>query len=121
MSYLLVLKACVNFVKVFEDFIATIYEELGGIKTLGYGVTGALIAGMTTITEVKASAILENIMNGPLFGTQLNRRLTNNKVTLLIITLKAKLVLYGEVNYINKKTVENITNEKHTGLVENFE
>jgi len=43
------------------------------------------------------------------------------RATKLIITLKAKLVLYGEANYINKETVKNTTNEKYTGLAESYE
>ena len=59
----LVSKNCVEFVKRFEGFSATPYNDCVGVRTLGYGMTGAEIANLTYITEERASQMLEDWMN----------------------------------------------------------
>lgn len=59
----LVSKNCVEFVKRFEGFSATPYNDCVGVRTLGYGMTGAEIANLTYVTEEQASQMLEDWMN----------------------------------------------------------
>ena len=59
----LVSKECVDFVKRFEGFYPTIYFDIVGVKTLGYGMTGKEIEGLKTVTETQASEMLEDLLN----------------------------------------------------------
>ena len=59
----LISKNCVNFIKSFEGFSSTAYRDIVGVKTLGYGMTGKEISGLTYVTEVQASNILETLLN----------------------------------------------------------
>lgn len=63
MATKLVSKQCVDFVKSFEGFSATPYIDCVGVKTLGYGMTGKEIAGLTSVTEAQAAQMLEDLMN----------------------------------------------------------
>lgn len=59
----LVSKELVNFVKGFEGFSPTTYLDPVGVRTLGYGMTGPEIEGLTSVTEEQASNILEDLLN----------------------------------------------------------
>lgn len=59
----LVSKQCVDFVKSFEGFSATPYRDCVGVLTLGYGMTGKEITGISSVTEAQASQMLENLLN----------------------------------------------------------
>ena len=59
----LVSPQCVDFVKSFEGFSATSYRDCVGVKTIGYGMTGAEIAGLSSVTEKQASEMLKNLLN----------------------------------------------------------
>ncbi|MPU14864.1 glycoside hydrolase family protein [Acinetobacter baumannii] len=59
----LVSKQCVDFVKEFEGFYPTPYYDIVGVKTLGYGMTGKEIEGLSSVTEAQASRMLENLLN----------------------------------------------------------
>lgn len=59
----LVSKELVDFVKSFEGFSATKYNDGTGVMTLGYGMTGEEIRGLDTVTEQQASDMLENLLN----------------------------------------------------------
>jgi len=53
----------VNFVKGFEGFRGSVYNDMVGVATLGYGMTGSAIKGLTNITEMVASNMLEDLIN----------------------------------------------------------
>lgn len=59
----LVSPQCVDFVKSFEGFSATPYLDCVGVKTIGYGMTGTEIEGLSSVTETKASEMLKNLLN----------------------------------------------------------
>lgn len=59
----LVSKELVNFVKGFEGFSATVYNDCVGVPTIGYGMTGNEIRGLTYLTEEQASNMLEELLN----------------------------------------------------------
>ena len=81
MSNLKISVTGVDFIKSFEGFRATVYKDLVGVSTLGFGFTGNLISGMTSITLAKATTMLETILNNN-YGTAINKSLTANNVTL---------------------------------------
>lgn len=59
----LVSKQLVDFVKGFEGFYPQPYYDCVGVKTLGYGMTGNEIAGISYVTEEQASKMLEDLLN----------------------------------------------------------
>lgn len=59
----LVSKQCVDFVKSFEGFSATPYDDGTGVMTIGYGLIGDEIKGRTYISEPEAAAELEDLLN----------------------------------------------------------
>lgn len=59
----LVSKQCVDFVKRFEGFYPKPYYDIVGVKTLGYGMTGKEIEGLSSVTEPQASKMLEDLLN----------------------------------------------------------
>jgi len=81
MSNLLISMKCVNLAKSFEGFVSTIYNDPVGIPTLGYGMTGDLIAGLTYVTESQASTLLENLLNNN-YATPIKADLDSRKVVL---------------------------------------
>ena len=54
---------CVNIIKQFEGFSATVYKDIVGVPTLGYGLTGTLIGGLTKVTESQATDLLKQALN----------------------------------------------------------
>lgn len=59
----LVSSNCVDFVKSFEGFSAVPYYDEVGVKTLGYGMTGSEIEGMTYVSESQATQMLEDLLD----------------------------------------------------------
>ncbi|QXE20011.1 glycoside hydrolase family protein [Clostridium sp. 001] len=59
----LVSKQLVDFVKGFEGFSSTVYRDEVGVPTLGYGMTGEEITGLTSVTEEQATNMLEDWLN----------------------------------------------------------
>ncbi|MBN1062709.1 cell wall-binding protein [Clostridium botulinum] len=59
----LVSEACINFIKSWEGFFAKPYYDMVGVLTLGYGMTGDEIKGLSSITESKASDMLKDLIN----------------------------------------------------------
>ncbi|GAA0076211.1 hypothetical protein UT300005_05890 [Clostridium sp. CTA-5] len=59
----LVSDACINFIKSWEGFSATPYYDEVGVLTLGYGMTGDEIKGLSSVTENQASEMLKNLVN----------------------------------------------------------
>jgi len=59
----LVSKECIKFVKGFEGFEPYTKNDMVGVPTLGYGMTGNEIKGINHVTEVQASNMLEELIN----------------------------------------------------------
>lgn len=59
----LVSEQCINFVKQFEGFCADVEPDCVGVPTLGYGMTGQEIAGLSHVTEEQATQLLRNHIN----------------------------------------------------------
>ncbi|EES48291.1 glycoside hydrolase family protein [Clostridium botulinum] len=59
----LVSEACINFIKSWEGFFSKPYYDMVGVLTLGYGMTGDEIKGLSSITESKASKMLKDLIN----------------------------------------------------------
>lgn len=59
----LVSDSLIDFVKSFEGFSATKYQDEVGVWTLGYGMTGEEIENLTTVTEEQATQMVKNWIN----------------------------------------------------------
>jgi GH24 family phage-related lysozyme (muramidase) len=59
----LVSEAGIDFIKSWEGFYPVPYTDCVGVLTLGYGMTGDEITGLTSITEPEASAMLKDWIN----------------------------------------------------------
>jgi peptidoglycan hydrolase-like protein with peptidoglycan-binding domain/GH24 family phage-related lysozyme (muramidase) len=59
----LVSRQCVDFVKSFEGFSPTVYDDGTGVMTLGYGMTGSEIEGISSVTEEQATEMLEDLLD----------------------------------------------------------
>ena len=59
----LVSDALIDFVKSWEGFSATPYYDVVGVKTLGYGMTGNEIEGLSSVTEEEATSMLKDWIN----------------------------------------------------------
>ena len=77
----LVSKECVNFVKSFEGFSSKPYYDEVGVLTLGYGMTGDEIKGLSSVTEEQASSMLEDWLNKK-YASVLKSDLDNRGITL---------------------------------------
>lgn len=77
----LVSKECIAFIKKFEGFSATVYNDMVGVPTLGYGMTGKEIKGLTKVTEVQASDMLTRLVNDN-YATPIKKDLDSKKVLL---------------------------------------
>lgn len=52
--------SCIDFIKSWEGFSSTPYFDEVGVKTLGYGMTGEEIEGISSITEEEATNMLKD-------------------------------------------------------------
>lgn len=77
----LISKVCVDFIKKFEGFYPMVYKDMVGVPTIGYGMTGKEIAGLTYISEPKASEMLENLLNDK-YASVIKKDLDSKKVML---------------------------------------
>lgn len=77
----LVSKQCIDFIKSFEGFSATPYLDCVGVRTLGYGMTGKEIEGLSYVTEEQASIMLEDLLNNK-YATPLKSDLDSKGVKL---------------------------------------
>jgi len=71
----------VNFVKGFEGFSPIVYKDCVGVNTLGYGMTGALIKGLSDITEEQATTMLSDLLNNN-YADPIKNDLNNKGVVL---------------------------------------
>lgn len=59
----LVSNECIDFIKSWEGFSATPYRDEVNILTLGYGMTGEEIQGISEVTEEEATSMLKDWIN----------------------------------------------------------
>ena len=59
----LVTDSLINFIKSWEGFSATPYYDEVGVLTLGYGMTGEEIQGISAVTEEQATEMLKDWIN----------------------------------------------------------
>lgn len=59
----LVSQECIDFIKSWEGFYPEPYVDCVGVLTLGYGMTGDEIKGLSSVTEPQASEMLKNLIN----------------------------------------------------------
>ncbi|MBW6409284.1 lysozyme [Clostridium weizhouense] len=77
----LVSDACINFIKSWEGFSATPYYDTVGVLTLGYGMTGDEIKGLSNITESQASEMLRELVNNK-YAKAIKKDLDSKGITL---------------------------------------
>lgn len=59
----LVSEECIDFIKSWEGFYSTPYYDEVGVLTLGYGMTGEEIQGISEVTESQATQMLKDWIN----------------------------------------------------------
>jgi len=62
----------IYFIKQMEGFAPSVYNDVVGVKTLGYGLTGKEIEGLNDITEEKATKLLAKYVNENYFSPVLS-------------------------------------------------
>ena len=62
----------IYFIKQMEGFAPSVYKDVVGVKTLGYGLTGKEIEGLNNITEEKATELLAKYINENYFSPVLS-------------------------------------------------
>lgn len=77
----LVSDTCIDFIKSWEGFSATPYRDEVGVLTLGYGMTGKEIDGLTEVTEEEATSMLKDWINNK-YAPIIKSDLDNKGVTL---------------------------------------
>lgn len=86
----LVSDACIDFIKSWEGYYGTPYRDEVGVLTLGYGMTGEEIAGISEITEEQATSMLKDWINNkyaPVIKADLDNKgidLTQNEFDALV-------------------------------------
>ncbi|OOM70291.1 lysozyme RrrD [Clostridium puniceum] len=68
---------CIDFIKSWEGFSATPYYDEVGVLTLGYGMTGEEIQGITEVAEGQATTMLKDWINNkyaPVIKSDLDSR-----------------------------------------------
>jgi GH24 family phage-related lysozyme (muramidase) len=74
--------AGIDFIKSWEGFYPKPYIDCVGVLTLGYGMTGDGINGLTSVTESQASEMLKNLVNNK-YANVIKADLDNKGITLL--------------------------------------
>lgn len=77
----LVSDAGIDFIKSWEGFYPEPYTDCVGVLTLGYGMTGNEINGLTSVTESQASEMLKDLVNTK-YANVIKDHLDSNNVTL---------------------------------------
>ena len=62
----------IYFIKQMEGFAPSVYNDVVGVRTLGYGLTGKEIEGLNEITEEKATNLLTKYVNDNYFSPVLS-------------------------------------------------
>ena len=63
----------IYFIKQMEGFAPSVYNDVVGVRTLGYGLTGKEIEGLNEITEEKATKLLTKYVNDNYFSPVLSK------------------------------------------------
>jgi lysozyme len=77
----LVSGACIDFIKSWEWFSATPYLDEVGVLTLGYGMTGDEIEGISEVTEEQATSMLKDWINNK-YAPVIKADLDSRRITL---------------------------------------
>jgi len=64
----------INFIKGFEGFRGSVYKDIAGVSTIGYGSTGKFMRGLTSVTESQATDMLKDAVD-EVFGVQVSNDL----------------------------------------------
>lgn len=122
---MLVSKECINIIKEFEGFSPTVYLDSVGVPTLGYGMTGVEIKGLTRVTEPQASDMLAKLLNvkyAPPISNDLNIRkvvLKQNEFDALV-SMAYNIGVYGLLNSTLYKNICKGVRDKAT-ITANFQ
>ena len=65
-------ESLIYFIKEMEGFAPSIYKDVVGVKTIGYGLTGKGIEGLNDISEEKATQLLTKYVNDNYFSKVLS-------------------------------------------------
>ena len=65
-------ESLIYFIKQMEGFAPSIYKDVVGIRTIGYGLTGKEIEGLNDISEEKATQLLTSHINNNYFSKVLS-------------------------------------------------
>ena len=71
----------INFIKEFEGFRANVYLDMAGVRTIGYGSTGAFMRGLVNVTEAQATEMLKSAVDD-VFGSKISNDLARLGVIL---------------------------------------
>jgi len=71
----------VNLIKGFEGFRNSVYKDIIGVSTIGYGSTGKFMRGLTSVTESQATDMLKDAVD-EVFGEQVSNDLDRLGVNL---------------------------------------
>ncbi|NFO03104.1 cell wall-binding protein [Clostridium botulinum] len=77
----LVSDKCINFIKSWEGFFSKPYYDVVGVLTLGYGMTGDEIKGLSSVTESQATEMLKDLVNNK-YAKAIKDDLDSKKITL---------------------------------------
>ena len=77
----LVSDECIDFIKSFEGFFSKPYYDIVGVLTLGYGMTGDEIKGLSSITESEATEMLKKLINDK-YGKAIKNDLDSKNIIL---------------------------------------
>jgi len=65
-------ESLIYFIKEMEGFAPSIYKDVVGVRTIGYGLTGKEIEGLNDISEEKATQLLTKYINDNYFSKVLS-------------------------------------------------
>ena len=104
----------INFIKKWEGFFPTVYKDIVGVPTIGYGMTGKEIEGLTSVTEKQATDMLKQLVNNK-YAPPISQYLTRNNVNINQNQFDAVISLaynVGVSGVINSTLMRNIVNYK---------
>ena len=102
----------IDFIKSFEGYYAEPYYDIVNIKTLGYGMTGKEIEGLTYVTEEQATKMLKDLVNKKYYPP-IKKALDNKGITLSQNKIDALVSMAYNIGYmgvLNSTLFKNICN-----------